>query len=202
MMGSPKNTDSHNIMDLIEKGSVGAEIGVWMGSSSRQFLQKDPSKLYLVDPWAVRGYDEALEAKDETFDYDKYLNNYSKLTGKPTAKAFDIYYDDVYAGVEKEFGGDKRVEICRETATEWFAKFDEPFLDWIYVDGDHSYTGAYTDLCNALKAVKSGGLIIGDDYKWGRPGDKGGVKKAANQWAEENGLTLEQHGQNQFVVRV
>ena len=80
MMGSPKNTDSHNIMDLIEKGSVGAEIGVWMGSSSRQFLQKDPSKLYLVDPWAVRGYDEALEAKDETFDYDKYLNNYSKLT--------------------------------------------------------------------------------------------------------------------------
>ena len=76
-----------------------------------------------------------------------------------------------------------------------------PFLDWIYVDGDHSYTGAYTDLCNALKAVKSGGLIIGDDYKWGRPGDKGGVKKAANQWAEENGLTLEQYGKNQFVVR-
>ena len=69
--------------------------------------------------------------------------------------------------VEKEFGKDARVEICRETATEWFAKFDAPFLDWIYVDGDHSYTGAYTDLCNALKAVKSGGLIIGDDYKWG-----------------------------------
>jgi hypothetical protein len=202
MMGTPKNKDSHNIMELIKEGSVGAEIGVWMGSSSRQFIQRKPAKLYLVDPWAVRGYDEALEAKDETFDYDKYLNNYSKLAGDPTAESFDVYYDDVAANVQREFGSLSNVEVCRMTATEWFSQFDKPFLDWIYIDGDHSYTGAYTDFCNALKVVKSGGVVIGDDYKWGRPGDKGGVKKAVNQWAEENGLELQQYGANQVVVHL
>jgi predicted O-methyltransferase YrrM len=86
------------------------------------------------------------------------------------------------------------------TATQWFAQFDKPFLDWIYIDGDHSYTGAYNDFCNALTVVKKGGIIIGDDYKWSSDGDKGGVKKAVNQWAEENDLKLEQYGKNQVVV--
>jgi hypothetical protein len=206
MMGTPTNRDSHNIMNLIEKGSVGAEIGVWMGSSSRQFVKQNPSMLYLVDPWAVRGYDEALAAKDETFDYDKYLNNYKKLAGKATPESFDVYYDDVAAQVDKEFGGLPNVEVCRMTATEWFNTYSElklePFLDWIYIDGDHSYTGAYNDFCNALKVVKKGGYIIGDDYKWGKSGDKGGVKQAVNQWAEENDLELQQYGNFQVVVQL
>lgn len=206
MMGSPKNTDSKNIMELIEEGTVGAEIGVWMGSSSRQFVRRNPKKLYLVDPWAVRGYDEAVEANDPTFPVDAYYKKYSRMAGGGNEKSFNKYYDDVAAAVEKEFGGMENVQICRMTATEWFDTYAElecdPFLDWIYIDGDHSYTGAYNDFCNALKFVKKGGLIIGDDYKWGRDGDKGGVKKAVNQFAEENNFTLEQYGINQVVIRL
>lgn len=205
MMGSNRNKDSHHIMHLIEEGTIGAEIGVWKGSSSEQFLKRNPKMLYLVDPWACSGYDEAVEANDPTFSMEAMLNNpkYVKLTKGKDEKSFDIYYDDVAADIERRFGGLENVTICRMPATQWFdLSEDGPFLDWIYIDGDHSYTGAYNDLCNALKVVKEGGLIIGDDYKWGRPGDKGGVKKAANQWAEENGLTLEQFGENQFVVRL
>lgn len=202
MMGSPNNDDSKNIMELIKKGSVGAEIGVWMGSSSRQFIKREPSKLYLVDPWAVRGYDEAVEAKDPTFPVDVFYKKYSKLAGGADKPHFDKYYDGVAAKVVKEFGSMENVEICRMTSTEWFGAYEEPFLDWIYIDGDHSYTGAYNDFINALKVVKTGGIIIGDDYKWGRDGDKGGVKKAVNQVAEENFLTLEKYGMNQVVIRL
>lgn len=205
MMGSNTNKDSHHIMHLIEEGTIGAEIGVWKGSSSEQFLKRNPEMLYLVDPWACSGYDEAVEAGDPTFSMEKMLTNpkYVKLTNGKDEKSFDIYYDDVAADIERKFGGLENVTVCRMPATKWFSLCEHgPFLDWIYIDGDHSYTGAYNDLCNALKVVKKGGLIIGDDYKWGRPGDKGGVKKAANQWAEENGLTLEQFGENQFVVRL
>ncbi len=204
MMGGNTNHDSKNIMHLIEEGTVGAEIGVWKGSSSRQFVKKNLKKLYLVDPWAVSGYDEAIEANDPTFSLDAMLNKdqYVRQTGGNTVEKFTKYYDDVAEKVIKEFADNKEVEVHRMTATEWFNQFDKPFLDWIYVDGDHSYTGCYNDLCNALKAVKKGGLILGDDYKWHSDGDKGGVKKAVNQFVEENNLTLNKHGKVQWSIHV
>jgi len=181
---------------------VGAEIGVWMGSSSKQFIKRNPKKLYLVDPWAVTGYQPAIDAGDETFSEETYYNKYSKITGGADKVTFTKYYDDIAEKVNKEYGKLPNVEICRMNSTDWFDQFDAPFLDWIYIDGDHSYTGAYSDFCNALKVVKTGGVIIGDDYKWGRDGDKGGVKKAVNKWASDNFLTLEKYGNNQVVIRL
>jgi hypothetical protein len=202
MMALTDNDDSHNIMHFIKEGSVGAEIGVWMGSSSKQFIKRNPKKLYLVDPWAVTGYQPAIDAGDETFSEETYYNKYSKITGGADKGTFTKYYDDIAEKVNKEYGKLPNVEICRMNSTDWFDQFDAPFLDWIYIDGDHSYTGAYSDFCNALKVVKTGGVIIGDDYKWGRDGDKGGVKKAVNKWASDNFLTLEKYGNNQVVIRL
>ena len=39
------------------------------------------------------------------------------------------------------------------TSTEWFETKPEK-LDWIYVDGDHSYHGCLNDLESALKVVR------------------------------------------------
>lgn len=202
MMGNPNNTDSKHIMHLIKEGSVGAEIGVWMGSSSREFVKRNPKKFYMIDPWAVSGYQPAINAKDKTFSEEKFYDRYSNLAGGSDEDSFNKKYDEIAEQVIEEFGKYENVEICRMNSTQWFGQFDSPFLDWIYIDGDHSYTGAYADFCNALKAVKTGGVIIGDDYKWGRDGDKGGVKQAVNQWASENFLTLEKYGNNQVVVRL
>ena len=38
MMASPNNRDSQHLMHRIPSGSEGAEIGVWAGSTARQFL--------------------------------------------------------------------------------------------------------------------------------------------------------------------
>ena len=40
-------------------------------------------------------------------------------------------------------------------------------IDWVTVDGDHSYNGCLTDLEN--KYVNNNGIIIVDDYKSGLP---------------------------------
>lgn len=202
MMGQPTNSDSVSIVNLIREGSVGAEIGVWMGNSSRRFLSRNPSKLFLVDPWSVSGYQPAIDANDDTHDEQYYYERYSRITGGNDEASFNKYYSKIADGVVREFGHLSNVEICRMNSTEWFAQYDKPFLDWIYIDGDHSYTAVYSDFSNALKVVKSGGLIMGDDYHWGKPVDKGGVKRAIDQWAEENQLTLEKYGQKQVVVRI
>ena len=41
MANSGVNTDSDKILHLIKPGTIGAEIGVWKGSSSEKFLKRD-----------------------------------------------------------------------------------------------------------------------------------------------------------------
>lgn len=203
MMGNPNNTDSVNILNLIELNTIGAEIGVWEGSTSIQIVKhRSPKKMYLVDPYSVRGYIPADEANDPTFSYEKYYNNYAKLTGGKSEEHFEKYYDGVYNRVVDKFKSYQNVEICRMNSTDWFNSFDGEKLDWIYIDGDHSYTGVINDLENCLKVLKPNGVILGDDYKWGRDGDKGGVKKAVNEFVAKYNYNLEKHGQNQFRIQL
>ena len=42
-------------------------------------------------------------------------------------------------------------------------------LDFVFVDGGHSYVDAYTDIKNVYPYLNVGGLIVVDDYKSGPP---------------------------------
>lgn len=198
MMGSQINKDSKNIMSLIEPNTVGAEVGVWYGNSSKQFLGRGVKELHLVDAWSVEPYKESTEHGS----YDNYLERYSKLCGGNTEEDFQKFYDNVYRTVKSSLGSNERVTIHRMNSNDWFNTFDKK-LDWIYVDGDHSYEGCLRDLNNALKVTKIGGLILGDDYKWpGTVYGKEGVTRAVDEFCQTNGLLKEQHGIVQFSIKV
>lgn len=200
MSGKSTNTDSVNIMEYINANTIGAEIGVWKGGTSKLFLKRNPNKFYMVDPWAIEGYKAAVDDKDPTFSYDTYMQKYSKLTGGSTVEAFTKYYDKVYNKVVKEFEQYENAIICRMTSTEWFNSYNGEKLDWIYIDGDHSYTGVINDLNNCLKVMKPDGLIFGDDYKWNSKDDKGGVKKAVSEFAKTHNAKVEKISKQQFRI--
>lgn len=202
MMGSPINKNSKNIMGLIKPGTRGAEIGVWEGSSSVKFAAKGLEKLYLVDPWAVSGYDETRQSADHTHNHQDWLIRYSKLTGGTDEESFTKYYNEVYDRVVKLFENKPEVEIRRQTSTEFFNTFEDEKLDWIYIDGDHSYSAVKRDLNGALKVLKKGGMILGDDYRWESDGDKGGVKAATREFAYQNKFKIHRHGPDQFRIVV
>ena len=76
-------------------------------------------------------------------------------------------------------------------------------LDWIYIDGDHSYEVCLRDLENSLDVVKKDGIILGDDYywpnaKWG----KKGVTKAVNEFIEKHNFKMFKHGETQYEIRL
>ena len=199
------NKDSDKILHLIKPGTIGAEIGVWKGSSSEKFLKKGLKKFYMVDSWSLSGYDPAVQANDPTFSLTKVFNNYQGLVGSKHPADFEDYYDKIYNGVVKKFSKYEEAEICRMGSNDWFEQYKKTGekLDWIYIDGDHSYTGVKNDLNNAIEVVKPGGIIIGDDYKWkSLDADKGGVKKAVNEFVSQRSLLLDGHGNVQWSIKL
>lgn len=203
MMGNPVNKDAVHIFGAIPPDTVGAEIGVWMGNSSREFLNRGLKHLHLVDAWAVEPYKEQPNNEHGTFE--NYLKKYSKITGANTEDAFEKYYDECYAFVKAMFSNVDNVTIHRMKSNDWFDMMEESGekLDWIYVDGDHSFEGCYNDLQRALKVVKPGGKIFGDDYRWNPLGPgKTGVTDAVNKFLDEHHFIIKQYGQLQFEMTV
>lgn len=89
-------------------------------------------------------------------------------------KNMEAIFKEVYGERWNIIYGDSRVVL--PGITEKF--------DWIYVDGDHYYNSAITDMRNAWKLLKIGGLMCCDDYGRLQEGD-GGVVKAVTEFARE-----------------
>ena len=186
-----QNINSVSILDKIPSNSFGAEIGVWKGDSSELFLKTtSPKELHLVDPWSFDSFAENL-SEDE---YRKEVEKYSKITNGKDRKSFEKYYDKIYQSVVLRFKSRSNVIIHRKSSTEWFNTFNKK-LDWIYIDGDHTYNGCLNDLVNCLKVMKPNSFIFGDDY-----GNKPDVKRAVDEFAKDKNLTI--LGKNQFMIEV
>jgi hypothetical protein len=96
--------------------------------------------------------------------------------------------DKIYAGVQHRFKGyiaRGRVVVHRATSEQALRDMPDDSLDWIYIDGDHTYNGAILDLRMALSKVKAGGLICGNDYTLGHWWEDG-VVRAVHEFLQEN----------------
>ncbi|MBT4651908.1 MAG: glycosyltransferase [Candidatus Pacebacteria bacterium] len=134
---------SYNILwPLINKKKlrVGAEIGVAFGGHSQRILDKTNAKLYSIDPFRhINGYDDAMNFSNEKFN-------------------------KLYKFVEKRLSvyGKKSVLIRKKSMPA--AKIIKEPLDFIYIDGDHSYEGIKQDILTWFPKINEGGIISGHDY--------------------------------------
>jgi len=198
MMATSTNHDSPKIMSVIKPDTIGAEIGVWKANTSILFLKQNVKKLYMVDPYSVASYEYLGESYMQ-----EYYAKYSKITGEFTKEGFMRYYDNVHKEVCKKVSSYSAAEVCRMTSDEWFDQCKDVELDWIYIDGDHSYEATLKDLNNALQVVKKGGMILGDDYKWPNARwSKPGTTKAVNEFKEKNNFQMFRYGETQFCIKV
>jgi hypothetical protein len=172
--------------------SVGVELGVWKGNSSEYFAKKT-RRLYLVDSWSVEPYKHL--SKDE---YNRYLDRYADMTGSRDPQSFQMYYDQIHAGVVEKFSDNLNVSIWRMDTDKFFKTFNEK-VDWFYVDAAHDEDGVYKDLCNTRNHLLKygGGLIFGDDY-----GNKAGVVAGVDKFVEEFGLTINNFYANQYEIKI
>ena len=96
-----------------------------------------------------------------------------------------VKMDNIYKSVCTKFSSTNNIVIIRKRSTEAAADLDTDILDWVYIDGDHTYRGAKVDLNAYSSKIKLGGYLCGDDYTTGGWW-KGGVKKAVDEFLKEN----------------
>lgn len=140
-----------------QKGLVGVEIGVDIGNHALNMLQElDIKMLYLIDPYIV--YDKGSNSPGVPKYKDKTLNH-------------------------KQLSKDKLKDFCNKVV--WIYDFsynahkliDDNELDFVYIDGNHTYEYTKKDIDLFYSKVKPGGLISGHDYKKETPG----VIRAVNE---------------------
>jgi hypothetical protein len=151
LSGYDPTKDRAFLLSYISQGDVGAEIGVHRGELSAFFINNaKPSLLHLIDPW-------------RWFGSEKYID--TLYGGQKGGQQSNM--DARFSKVLKKFKHEIRngqVQIHRMLSTEAAKFIENDSLDWIYIDGDHSYQGVMADLKNYYSKVKNGGYIIGDDY--------------------------------------
>jgi len=122
-----------------KKNLVGAEIGVSTGDNAFDMCVKlDIDRLYLIDPYV--GFAQWSQSK-----LDEHLRIAKSLLDNFRHKTIWL--------IDKS---DKAV-----------AAIDDDELDFVYIDGDHSKEGAYSDLELYWPKVKRGGLFCGDNFEVG-----------------------------------
>lgn len=120
---------------------VGAEIGVFNGDNARRMLQRLPIRhLYLVDPYIdYQGYQAKLNL-EKMFSLDASL----------------------YAAQRKLAPHSDKISFILKKSED--AVYDIPNdLDFVYIDGNHSYEYVLRDIELYYPKVRYGGIIGGHD---------------------------------------
>lgn len=175
------------VLASLPKHAVGVEVGVWKGNFSSQLLKVTSSRvLHLIDPWLL---------SDE--------GNRKDGAWYGSAKVTQDQMDEIHAGVARRFArqiASGQVVIHREASSTAMAAMPAESVDYVYIDGDHSYEAVAEDIRQAFRITRPGGMICCDDYSstgwW-----EDDVIRAVNESLASNPAAIHSKVDSQIVLR-
>jgi len=127
--------DRSSLATLLPPHSIGCELGIWHGDHAEDLLRNArPRELHLVDNWC---WPKDLDAAAET----------ARINARFAA--------EIAAG---------QVTMHPMSFAEYFASIPDRSLDWVYVDGAHTYADVARDLWQAWSKIRAGGILCGHDF--------------------------------------
>ena len=155
-----------DLISSLPSGLIGAELGVFEGTFSNVLWKSGKfRKLYLVDI-----FNGIMFSGDKNGENGKTIN-----------------LDEAYNKISDEYRNIPEVEVVKSSTVEFLKSISDEFLDFIYIDADHSYGAVKNDLSLAKSKVKLGGIIAGHDYNHSRfPG----VVNAVDEFIQAHNLSL------------
>lgn len=182
-----ETTARNDLLKALPKNAVGVEVGVWRGEfSSLLFKVTSPRKLHLIDPWIV-------STEEDRSDEAWY----------GAAKISQKEMDEIHDQVTQKFAApikSGQVEVHRAPSADAMRKMADESVDYIYIDGDHSYEGVSADLEEAFRITKGSGMICCDDYLLGAWW-KDGVVRAVHEFLCAKPVVIYSKANSQIVLR-
>lgn len=118
--------------------TVGAEVGAQTGRNAKVMLETIPNlKLYAIDPYTNHEF--------ATYHWDEAFLRRARRRERRRLKGTNTVFID-------KFSEDAVRDIPYDS------------LDFVYIDGDHSYDYVMLDIILWQRKVKVGGIISGHDY--------------------------------------
>ncbi|MDG2001939.1 MAG: class I SAM-dependent methyltransferase [Novosphingobium sp.] len=163
------------ITDMLPKGGVGAEIGVFTGMFSTVLLDRAcPREIYFVDVWWK-------EFGPRYPDWGRYTDR-GRLGTKTAYRAA--------AKRIAKHAGDARVELLVDYSAKFLAELPDHYLDWAYLDTSHSYEQTLEEVSLLQKKLKPGGILVGDDWNESPGHHHYGLSQAVNEVLASGGFRL------------
>lgn len=172
------------VLDLVPKGGVGMEVGVFRGHFSALICEiAAPRKLYMIDPWTTIG---------PTFGWGREYTNFDTLTTEAAR-------DEALARVA--LYPDTRAVPIEATYPRCADRIADP-LDWAYLDAGHQYQSTLNELRALDRQVTRDGMILGDDWHPRPDAQHHGVYVAVNEFLAESDWRLIRAGPGaQWAIR-
>lgn len=134
------------------KPAVAVEIGSWAGGSSNIIVGAGAGYLFCVDPW--EDYED-IAGFDFPHPIDYKATGFGSLS--PDERLI-TFCDNVKSNLFS------KIFPCRGTSKLWSSIWRHP-IDFLFIDGCHSYESVKTDIEGWYPHVKIGGTILGHDYR-------------------------------------
>lgn len=147
-----------------KKDLIGIEIGTQEGYNAKTMLSTLPIKtLYCIDPYEDYVEETTVFKRENIVDKSFYSNARDFLSGFKN-----------------------RVVFVRDYSDNAVSNFEDDSLDFVYIDGNHSYDFVVKDIELYLPKVKHGGILGGHDFG-SRHGD---VVRAVFEFITKSGYDL------------
>jgi len=159
----PRSFDKFLLGEYRKENLVGIEIGVFRGDHAVYLLKSDKIKfMYLIDEY--KDYNDAGD----------YFVDIKKAEKKATI-ALAPFLD--------------KFKSIKKNSNVAHYKFKEQSMDFVYIDGGHSYEQVKKDIENYFPLVKKGGVFGGHDFSDipVNPGQRYGVIQAVIEFINKEG---------------
>ena len=154
------------------------EVGVFQGVTSRNICEK----LNLIHPNQFNYYGiDIFEDADDLLDNKEMTSKHNKISNPLKHLLYNIILKENLNSLKsvkkllKKFNNN--VTLYKGLSNVILAKINMSEIDFVFLDGGHSYETVKNDLFLILKDIKKNKVIICDDYDQ----KKYGVKKAVDE---------------------
>lgn len=154
------------------------EIGVWQGDYMCNMSLHTSMFVTGIDPYEnTESYKDPEDTsdpwvKDAVGDFNIHLSRYAYALAN--IRSTELRTHTI-----------RRSRLVRAYGSEMLPYFEDNSIDFIYIDGEHSYEGVSRDMKEWWPKVRMGGILAGHDYNDTNPGTIRAVDEFGVQLATE-----------------